>query len=223
VQAATFSSQQKQEIEQLVRQYLLENPEIIEEAALALRDKREKQAKSARDDAVKTLLPRLIESDLPVLGNPDGDVTILKFSDYQCGYCKAVSEPLLSAVNKDGNIRLLIVEYPILGANSYFAAHAALAAKNQGRFEDMHKALLAHNGQISEKVVERIAQNLGLDFEQMKKDMQGEEITQKLMSNIAIARQLQITGTPAFFVDNDFVGGANLEKVMDLVTQNRHK
>ena len=156
-----------------------------------------------------TVADRLVDDRLdPILGNPDGNVTVVEFFDYQCPYCRKVAERLLAMVKRDGNIRLVFKELPILGARSEYAARAALAAKNQGRYLAFHKALMRNTGRLTRKRILSIANSVGVDTNRLRADMQSPEIDDAIAANRDMARKLGIRGTPTFVVADRTVRGA---------------
>ena len=156
-----------------------------------------------------TVADRLFDDRLdPIFGNPDGNVTVVEFFDYRCPYCRKVTERLLATVKRDGNIRLVFKELPILGSRSDYAARAALAAKNQGRYLDFHRALMRSNGRLTRKRVLSIANSVGVDTVRLRADMQSPEIDDAIAANRDMARKLGIGGTPAFVIADRTVRGA---------------
>jgi protein-disulfide isomerase len=144
----------------------------------------------------------------PVLGNPSGDVTVVEFLDYRCPYCKAMHQPIADMIAADGNVRVVIKEFPILGDDSLFAARAALAAGKQGKYAEMHAALMTFKGKLSAKDVESTAAQLGLDVVRLKDDMAAPEVDQELQQNYNLAESLGINGTPAFIIGDTLIPGA---------------
>ena len=204
-----LSPAQEEAVRALVRETILENPELLIEA-LQLYDRRQKEMAAERQR--ENLLARqdeLLNDPLaPVLGNPAGDVVIVEFFDYRCPYCKKVAEDLRAAVRDDGNIRFVLKEFPILGPGSIQAARAALAAHKQQRYEDFHFELMATPGDVDEAAIRAVAEKLGLDIEQLDADMQSEEIDAALRSNYELAEALDIGGTPAFVIGTQIYPGA---------------
>lgn len=218
-----FSEREKAEIEALVRDYILQNPEIIMES-LAIMQAREQAQK---DESVKLAMQEhrpALERDPadPLLGNPDGDVTIVEFFDYQCGYCKSVLGPLMDLVEQDGNIRLVLKEFPILGPASEIAAAASLAAHRQGRYEEFHVALLESRGRLTQEVIWQVAREIGLDIAQLRADMTDPAIQAHIQKSFRLAEVLGIRGTPAFTIGGELVPGAiNREQMAALVERAR--
>lgn len=196
-------------VKDLVRELLREEPELVLEALQTL-EKREREASEAQAAAALKAKRNELErspGDL-VLGNPDGDITLVEFSDYRCPYCKQAAEPVMKAVKADGKVRLVLKELPILGRDSVTAAQAALAADRQGKYAAMHDALMAHKGNLDEAAVMRIAGQVGLDTARLKTDMQRPDVQDKLKANLELARALDIRGTPAFIIGDALAPGA---------------
>lgn len=204
-----LSPAQEEAVRGLVRQYILENPEIIAEAIDRLRSKQQAAAQEAQKEAIAVHADKLnFDPESPVLGNPDGDVTLVEFFDYQCGYCKAVYPAVMEAVEKDGNVRLVMKEFPILGPASVYASRAALAAREQDKYAEFHAALMTLKGALSEEQVDAAAKDVGLDLEQLKVDMAAPEVDEQISATMSLARALDIGGTPAFVVGDMLMPGA---------------
>lgn len=218
-----LSAERKAEIEALVRDYILQHPEIILES-VAIMQAREEAEKS---QAVKQALAdsrEALERDPgdPVLGNPDGDVTIVEFFDYQCGYCKSMMKPLLDLVHEDGNIRLVLKEFPILGPASDTAALASLASDRQGKYEAFHAALLGLRGRLGTEAIWQVALEVGLDVDKLKADMADPALQAQVQKVYKLAQILNIQGTPAFTIGEHLIPGAvSKEQLAELVTQIR--
>ena len=160
-------------IKALIAQTLRENPELVLEALQTL-EARQADAQAAAATAVLTAERAVLERDpnAPVLGNPDGDVTVIEFFDYNCPYCKRAMAEIDALLAEDGNIRLVMREWPILSEGSAFAARAALASRQQGKYAEMHDALMGMCGKVEEQAVLRVAVENGLDIDKLKADMQ---------------------------------------------------
>jgi protein-disulfide isomerase len=206
---AAASAAERARIKDLVREVLKENPDLVLDAlqALEARERDEASAKSARALAqYRDQLER--DAGDPIGGNAGGDVTLVEFFDYKCPYCKQAAEQLFQAVQRDGRVRLVFKELPILGRESSIAARAALASMSQGKYLAFHRALLAERGALDEANVLRIAGTVGLDAAKLKTDMAKSEIDERLKRNLALARALDIRGTPAFVIGDELIPGA---------------
>ncbi|NKB44388.1 MAG: thioredoxin domain-containing protein [Alphaproteobacteria bacterium] len=218
-----FSTSETQQIKGLVREYILENPEIIAEA-ITLLQARQETAKNERQQAtLQQLQPALRNPpENTVIGNPDGDVTVVEFFDYNCGYCKSMFETVLDTLQVDKELRLVLIEFPILGPNSVTASKAALASRNQDMYGPFHQALLTHRGGLNEATIMTLARGVGLDVNQLQADMKDSDIDKIIERNRALAQQLEINGTPAFVVGDALVPGAvSAEQFSQLIEQAR--
>lgn len=207
-QADSFSEAQKKEIGEIVRTYLLENPEVLLEVSKELEARQQAEDSKKRESALAESAKEIFRSphDL-IAGNPKGDVTVVEFFDYNCAWCKKGFPEVLSLIEKDSNVRLVMKEFPIFGGDSDYAAMAALASGKQGKYWEFHMALLAHEGKVTRAVVDEIAAEKGIDVKKMKADMESPEITSVIAGTHKLAERLNITGTPAFVVDNTLVPG----------------
>lgn len=210
-------------VDQRIREYILQNPEIVVEAIQLYqakqRDAEREQAKLAIQ-AQKEALQN--DPDSPVAGNPDGDVTVVEFFDYNCPYCRRVTPVLNELKQQDANVRIVFKEFPVLGPASVVAAKAALAAQMQGKYLPFHEAMMEAEGRLEEAQIMDLAAQVGLDLDKLKQDMQSPEIDAMLERNRALADTLRVTGTPSFVVGDEFVGGAtDLANLQALVAQER--
>lgn len=218
-----FTSSQKDEIRKVVRDYLLKNPEVIMEAIQALRRKQqEEQDRAARVALAKHRDELFKAGEGDIAGNPKGDITIIEFMDYRCGYCKAAKATLDAVVKQDGNIRVIYKEFPILGPVSTYASRAALASRKQGKYIAYHDALMGYEGNLTPGKVLDLAEKVGLDVDKLKKDMGSKEVSDIIERNHAIAREMGIRGTPAFILGNELIPGAvNADSLKQKITAAR--
>jgi protein-disulfide isomerase len=213
----------RDEFEQRIRTYLLENPEVIVEAMQQLQA-RERAAEVSEAQAVLKARAEEVfrDPESPVGGNPDGDVTLVEFLDYNCPYCRRVAPVMIEAEKTDSQLRIVYKEFPILGPNSLFAAKAALAAHRQGQYVAFHKALMQADGVANENTVLAIAAEVGLDVVRLKADMQDPAIQEAIDRNLALAQALRINGTPGFVVGQQILRGAtDLSALQGLIRQAR--
>ena len=204
----TIDTGDRAAIEAIVREYLLENPEIITEALDILQQREEAAELERQRLALVDQHDAIFNSSSPFMGNPDGDVTLVEFFDYQCGFCKRVLDDVFAVAEDDPGLRVVFKDLPILGPSSVVAARASLAARNQGLYTEYHNALMAHRGQLSDRVIFDTAEEVGLDVNQLRTDMQSPEIREELNDNIRLAQQLGIRGTPAFIIGDEIIPGA---------------
>jgi protein-disulfide isomerase len=206
---STLSEAQKKEVRSLVREYILENPEIISEAVTVLQEREEKAKAAKVVSAIKSNKAALVNPpEGTVLGNPKGDVTLVEFFDYNCGYCKQVFPTLMEALKEDGKVKLVVKEFPILGNPSVIASRAALASRKQNKYNEFHMALLSHRGSLTEEAIMKVAADVKLDVKKLQADMKAPEINEILTKNHELAQALGIEGTPAIVVGETLVPGA---------------
>ncbi len=210
-QGAEFSAAQERVLRELILKTIRAQPEIVMEALQIL----ELRQKMAQQGSVQKTLTGQAEAifrhaDDPVGGNPDGDVTLVEFFDYRCGFCKRVHPTVQRLLKEDGNIRYVYKEFPILGPSSLFAARAALAAWSLGEYGKFSKAMMESKGALNKARVFAIAKKSGLDTEKLKKAMEQEaaKIQATIKRNYKLAEALGINGTPGFVVGNQVLHGA---------------
>lgn len=213
--AAQIAGKEKREIEDIVRQYILDNPEIIAEAITRLRARDRIAREDTQRRALKDNAARIYSNPLtPEMGNANGDVTVVEFFDYQCGFCKRVFPVFMKVIKSDQNLRVLMKELPVLGPVSRFAARASAASKMQGKFFEYHVALMELRGRLTEQRVIKTAGAVGLDVKQLVKDMADPAIDRYIEDTLELAQALGINGTPAFLFGDKMVPGAIEEKRM---------
>jgi len=195
-------------VETIVREYILKNPEIITEALTILQDREEMAELERQREMLVARQDQIFNSQSPIMGNPNGDVTLVEFFDYQCGYCKRVLDDVFAVTEDDPGLRVIFKDLPILGPASTVAARAALAARNQGLYTEYHNALMGHRGQLSEQIIFDIAGDVRLDVDRLRRDMDAPEIRDEINANLRLAQQLGIRGTPAFVIGDEIVPGA---------------
>ena len=214
-----FTDAQKTQLNKMIEQYILGQPEIILKSIerMQARQKLDEKAKAA-----KALRERKqdLEADPndPVMGNPDGTITMVEFLDYRCGYCKRVFSAVMKVLNDNPNVRYVVKEFPILGPESVMASRASLAVwqTQKAQYGAFHSALLEVRGGIPEAKILGIATQLGIDANQLKKNMADPKIDQIIEKNYQLAQALNINGTPAFVIGGKLVRGA-----IDPATMNR--
>ncbi|ANK81853.1 MAG: hypothetical protein TEF_14405 [Rhizobiales bacterium NRL2] len=191
--------QQGDEFEQRVRNYLVETPQVLVESLQRV----EQQQRAMQTDELGRIISARSDEifndpETPVGGNPEGDVNLVEFFDYNCPYCRGVASTLVEIEKGDPKLRFVYKEWPILGPNSEFAARAALASRSQRKYVAFHKGLMLASGLINESKVLKVAAQVGLDVERLKQDMEAPEIKAAIERNRELARALRITGTPSF-------------------------
>ena len=215
---ADLDATDRSTLNSIIEDFIRNNPEIVRDTliALAAREKAERKQtglSKVRDD----------QGD-PVMGNANGTITLYEFSDYNCGYCKRVFEPIQQLVRDNPDVRLVIKEFPILSQSSLVAAKAAIAAEMQGKFGDYHIAMMTYRGQITDAVVMRMAAQAGVDIEQLKFDMESPKTMAIIQRTREAAAALEINGTPGLVVGDTIVPGAiGLDELVKLIAKERNK
>ena len=194
-----------------IREYLLENPEVLMEA-IGVLEQREQAASAAADETLVADNSDAIFDDGVswVGGNPDGDVTVVEFMDYRCGYCKRAFPEVESLLESDGNIRFIVKEFPILGEESVLASRFAVAVLRvggDGAYEAVHDALMERRGAVTEDALQDLADDQGLDWDEVQTAMAAPETDAVLQANHALAATLGIQGTPTFVIGDQVVRG----------------
>lgn len=212
-----------QTLERLIEQYIRSHPEVIEQSLQSLENKRAAEEQARQKTALAAHQQELLhDPDSPVSGNPAGDVTVVEFFDYRCGYCKRAASALTQLQQSDTRVRVVYKDFPILGETSELAAKAALASHLQGKHRAFHEALLATKDDLTKEHLFHIAQEAGLDVHRLDEDMARPEWQSIIDRNRALAKTLGITGTPAFIVGHDLVPGAlDLKMLQELVAHKR--
>ncbi|MBX3500054.1 MAG: thioredoxin domain-containing protein [Alphaproteobacteria bacterium] len=207
--AQAQSGSDRAAIEKIIKEYLIKNPEVLVEA-LQEYERRQGIEKEERAKAALVRFRDELANDAltPVGGNPKGDVTIVEFFDYNCGYCRRAHPTLKSVVAGDGRIRIVHKQFPILSEDSKIAARMALAAHKQGKYFEVHNALMEARGQISAERMAQVIADLKLDAQRLTKDMDDPAITQHIDKAAQLARALGVNGTPAFIIGTQLIPGA---------------
>ena len=197
------------EVKRLALEAILENPEIVMEAVQILRDREAEAQAAAAREALSERADEITSGDnAPVLGNPEGDVTIVEFFDYNCPYCRRAAEGLEELMAGDPDLRVVLREFPILGEDSVTAARASLASEMQGGYEAFHFALMQGSGRVDDLAIEEAAEAAGLDLDRLRSDMEAPEVQAHIDATMELAEALGVTGTPAFVVGGTVVPGA---------------
>ncbi len=215
--------EQRKAFEGVIKDYLLKNPIIIRQAIEALRAQKEAAKKAQAQAALKSRQEQLFrDKTSPVGGNPKGDITVVEFFDYNCGYCKRVAPAIKALIKKDPKVRVVYKEFAILGPGSVTAARAALAARKQGKYIEFHNGLMT--GQTDEDSIAALASSLKMDYSKLRKDMNDPKIEEILRNNYHLATALGINGTPAFVIGERVVPGAVSEAALtQIIKEERAK
>jgi protein-disulfide isomerase len=197
-----------EQIERIVREYLLREPQVIYDALQELQ-RRQAEAEAARQQAAiaDNQSELLDDPTSPVGGNPEGDVTLVEFFDYRCAYCRRVVASMRALLDEDQDLRVVFKELPVLGPDSERAARAALASRRQGGYVPFHFALMAAED-LSLPGIRAAAEAVGLDADRLEADMMAPEVNAAIQANYALANELGIEGTPAFVIGSQLIPGA---------------
>lgn len=195
-----LSAEQQKQVEKVVHDYLVNNPEVLVEVSQALQQKQQQNIQQQAKAAISENAKELLSGTLAVGGNPKGNVTMVEFFDYQCIHCKKMTPIIDALIKKDNNLRVVYKEFPIFGKSSEIASQVALAAAMQGKYQQMHDALLNIDKHLDDKIVMDTAKSTGLDMVKLKKDMASKTVTDALNANRELAEKMHLMGTPAFII-----------------------
>lgn len=211
----------REEIEEIVHQYIVENPEVIEEALVALSTQAEERNAAAAQEAIRNNFDAIYSSEHDyAIGPKDAPVTVVEFFDYRCGYCKRSMDWTMNLPEThDGKVRVVFKEFPILSPESEKAALAALAAGEQGKYAEMHRELMDMDNSTGFEPddIDGAAERAGVDVAQMREDMESVRLKKVIADNKSLARKVGVDGTPAFFIGEMLVPGANQQMVTSLI------
>ena len=211
-----FNIEQKNEIKKMIRNYILEYPEIIPEAVEVLRSRQN----ITRIKDSQNLLYN--DGYSFVAGNKNGDVTLVEFYDYNCGYCKQVPDVLARLIEEDKNLKVIFKELPILAETSQFASVAAMASMKQGKFSKFHSAMMKNKRALTEDLILKIATDSGIDEAQLLIDMEDPKIEENIMKTKYLVQNIGISGTPGFVIGNQIIPGfIPYEKLKTIITKER--
>jgi protein-disulfide isomerase len=211
--AQSITPAQRTEIEAIIKDYLLKNPELMQEVMQEL-EKRQALAETEKArGAIAANKEAIFNSPRQVtLGNPKGDVTMVEFFDYNCGYCKRAMADMMELLKSDPNLRVVLKEFPVLGEGSVQAAQVAAALtlqdKSGKKYLDFHQKLLSGRGQADKTRALAAAKEAGADMARLEKDMAGAEVRAALEESFKLAETLGLNGTPSYVINNDVVIGA---------------
>ncbi|MEQ8479794.1 MAG: DsbA family protein [Hoeflea sp.] len=210
-QAAEPAGVDQESMGALVRDYILENPEVLEEAQQILQARREEESRQLAMASIETNRDAIFNApDDMVIGNPEGDITLVEFFDYNCGYCKRAMDDVVEIIKADPNVRVVLKEFPILGPDSLAAHQVSMAFRNLApdRYGDFHMALLGADVRASEAVAIELAKQYGVDEEALRENMNDPAIEESIRRSYQLADTLGISGTPSFVLGDETVFGA---------------
>jgi protein-disulfide isomerase len=211
--AQSFSPDQQHQIEDIVKNYLIAHPEVIQEAQDAL-DKRQQEAQAAKaQTAIKTDSATLFNSPHQVvLGNPNGKVTMVEFFDYNCPHCKDAVSDMVRLLNTDHDLRFVLKEFPILAQGSVDAAHVAVAVRMQdptgAKYLAFHEKLFSTRGMVDQARALEVAKEVGCDMSRISKDMNSPEVQTTIDQDMKLADAIGVDGTPSYVIGDHLIVGA---------------
>ena len=208
----------KAEIEKIIEEYLLENPEILIESLESYRNNQEAKFEENKKAYIESYYKRKKYESFPQTGNINGKIIITEFIDYNCGYCKKTLITINKLLEKHNDIKVVFIDFPILSETSYTAAQAAIAAYKQNSYFKYHTALLNSNKKINNSYLIELAESFNLDLNKFKKDMKSEDTLKMIENNIRFARELNIRGTPSFIINKKVYAGAyDMKKLEEII------
>jgi len=222
---SAFTPAQREELKHIMHDYIVANPEVINEAVVALQAKEDAARQEKQKATIATRKQELFNpAEGTVMGNPQGDVTIVEFFDYNCGYCKSMFPAMIETLKEDGKVRLVMKEFPILAPSSITASKAALAAVKQNKYADLNIAMLSHKGALSDQTVMELAKGAGLDVSRLQADMKAPDLDKVIARNTDLASALDVTGTPTLIIGKTITAGSlSKDKLKELIAAARAK
>ena len=208
----SFTEEQRREIGAVVKDYLLKNPEVLQDVMVELERRQQETQTAARQVALKDSRKQLLGSPRDIVaGDPSGDVTLVEFFDYNCGYCKRALADVRALMKHDPKLRVVLKDFPVLGPESVEASRVSLAVKNQlkgDKLFDFHVKLMETRGRINGERAIAVARELGVDTAKLQRDMESAEVKQAIQDNVVLGDKLGLSGTPAFVVGDEVISGA---------------
>ncbi|MBT9382412.1 DsbA family protein [Pseudooceanicola sp. CBS1P-1] len=209
--AAEMTEQEREDFRSEVRDYLLEHPEVIFEAVQAYKDQQEQNAAASDKTLVSQNQKAIFDDGFSWSGgNPDGDITLVEFMDYRCGYCRRAFQDVEKLIATDGNIRFVLKEFPILGPDSVTASRFAIATRliaGNDAYKSVHDALMNFDGPYDDTGLGRLADGLGLDAQPILAAMETDPVNAEITANHKLAQVLNVSGTPTFVLPGTMLRG----------------
>jgi protein-disulfide isomerase len=225
--AQSFSADQREEIGKIIKDYLLTHPEVMQDVMAEL-EKRQQSAEAEKHRAavVENKATLFSSPHQVVLGNPQGNVTMVEFFDYNCGFCKRAMSDMLDLIKTDNNLKFVLKEFPVLGEGSVEAARVAVAARMQDangkKYIEFHQKLLGSRGAADKMRALAVAKEVGFDMPRLERDMGSDEVKKTIEENMKLAEALGISGTPSYVVGEEVVIGAvGLDALRDKINAER--
>jgi len=223
--AGGLSDDQRREIEKMIEQFIMDHPEVVMESIKRFQDRMAREEEErAKENLVASREKLVSDPASPVGGNPDGDVTIVEFFDYRCGYCKRVFPALMEVMKSDPKVRYVFKEFPILGPESVMATKASLAVWRLApeKYMDVHAALLGVKGGMTMSKILKTVADAGADPHAVAKEMGSPEVEAMIRDTYELAESLRISGTPAFVIGDELVPGAvDIATIRRLIAKSR--
>jgi protein-disulfide isomerase len=207
----SFSTEQRGDIETIVRSYLMEHPEVIRDAINELQRREDEAARVAQTRAIDDSANLIFSSDKQVvIGNPDGKVTLVEFFDYNCTYCRRAQADMVKLLKDDPNLRVVLKEFPVLGPGSVDAAKVSVAVRMVApeKYLAFHDALLSEPGKVDGARALAVAEDLGIDTAALQANIESDEVKATIAESYSLADKLNLTGTPSYVTHNEVVVGA---------------
>ena len=225
--AQSFSADQREEIGKIIKDYLLTHPEVIQDVMAEL-EKRQQSADAEKHRAavVENKATLFSSPHQVVLGNPQGNVTMVEFFDYNCGFCKRAMTDMLDLIKTDNNLKFVLKEFPVLGEGSVEAARVAVAARMQDangkKYIEFHQKLLGSRGAADKMRALAVAKEVGFDMPRLERDMGSDEVKKTIEENMKLAEALGVNGTPSYVVGEEVVIGAvGLDSLREKISAER--
>ena len=205
---AELTAEQKAEVQAIVKDYILEHGEVLIEGVNKYQSRQEEEVNKQSEVKAKELIDSLkAENNVAFAGNPKGDVLVVEFFDYNCGYCKKAFEEIQTLLKDDKNVKIVLYDMPILGPDSLESSKWALAAKKQNKYFEYHTALMGHQGTKDDDTFKKLATEAGLDANKLAKDKDAPEIEAEIKKHLEVAQGLGIQGTPGFLINEKIFRG----------------
>jgi protein-disulfide isomerase len=206
--AFALSERDKAQVEQIIKEYLENNPKVLQEMIDRLQAMNEREAAMQAEKQIVANKDEIFSADTAMIGgNPNGDVTLVEFFDYHCSFCRLAQPDIVKLLKQDPNVRVVFKEYPVLGPQSITASRAAIASAKQGKYVQYHMALMGLQEPLTDAAIYRVAGEVGLDVARLKEDMKSEDIDNVMAANLKLAKKLGIDGTPSFIVGTQLMQG----------------
>ncbi|MCC6890800.1 MAG: DsbA family protein [Hyphomicrobiales bacterium] len=226
--AQLFSPEQRGEIEKIIRDYMLRNPELLQEVIQEM-ERRQAQAEAEKHRVtIKENSQAIFNSKRQVvIGNPEGDITLVEFFDYNCGFCRKALADKIELMKRDPQLKIVLKEFPVLGEGSTQAAQVAVAVRMQDKtggrkYFEFHQKLFASRGQIDRTRALAVVRDIGFDVARAERDMNSQEVRLTLEEGFKLAEALGINGTPSYVVGEQVVVGAvGVEKLREAINTAR--